>query len=265
MTIPAEHTRAGSTADFVSQSTAVEQARAIAEVQAAVVIAHERPRDVDLCRASIRISCEMPKMAERAFYTFPRAGESITGPSVYLAREVARCWGNMQHGTRELRREQGWSEMQAWAWDLETNTREATDFIVLHIRDTKGGAKKLTEQRDIREANQADAARSVREAIFQVVPTWFSDEAQDVCRATLEKDEDPIEVRADKSAETFSQLGVTLGRLEVKLGKPKAQWTVFDVTQLKIAHRAISRGESTIDATFPGNPVTAAEITGGSK
>jgi hypothetical protein len=78
----------------------------------------------------MRESCSQKGLAERAFFRYSRGGSQITGPSVHLARELARCFGNVQYGIAELRRddEHGESEMQAFAWDVQTNTR-ATDDV----------------------------------------------------------------------------------------------------------------------------------------
>ena len=40
---------------------------------------------------------------------------------------------------RELSRRAGESEMEAYAWDLETNTMSSQKFTVKHIRDTRAG------------------------------------------------------------------------------------------------------------------------------
>ncbi len=118
----------------VGQATVVEQSRAVAEVQAAVLVAQNRPRDEQAALAQMRESCKMRQLADRAFFRYSRGGSAISGPSVYLARELARIWGNISHGVSELSRddEHGQSELQAVAWDLEKNTRVATIFIVPH-------------------------------------------------------------------------------------------------------------------------------------
>src|SRR5580698_3785894 len=163
----------------IGQATAVEQSRAIAEVQAAIVVAQQCPRDITRAERAMRQSCAQKGLAERAFYRYPRAGETITGPSVQLARELARCFGNVQYGVAELRRDDGFgqSEMLAFAWDLETNTRSSTTFIVAHVRDTKEGAKPLTDMRDIYETNANNGARRLREMIFAILAGWYTADA----------------------------------------------------------------------------------------
>src|SRR5690606_11464831 len=139
------------------------------------------PRDLASAVAAMRESCSQPALAERAFFRFPRGGHVVTGPSVHLARELARCWGNVQYGVQEMRRDDaaGTSEMQAWAWDVQTNTRSSHTFIVPHKRDKRDGPEKLVDMRDIYENNANNAARRLREAIFAVVPMWFTEQAKD--------------------------------------------------------------------------------------
>lgn len=250
----------------LGQATAVEQSRAVAEVQAAIVVAQQCPRSVTTARTEMQASCQMLGLAERAFYRFPRGRETISGPSVHLARELARCWGNVQYGINELRRDDdyGESEMQAWAWDVQTNARSSQTFIVPHKRDKRGGAERLTDLRDIYENNANMGARRLREAIFSILPPWFTEEAKELCNVTLQKgDGKPLEERIKGAVSAFSALGVTAERLEQKLGRPQDRWSAYDIAQLLVTHRSIERGEVAIDDEFPQPRVTVDEITAG--
>lgn len=208
----------------------------------------------------------MKGLAERAFYRFPRGGQQVSGPSVHLARELARCWGNVQYGIEELRRddEHGQSEMRAWAWDVQTNTRAGQIFIVPHKRDKQGGPTKLVDLRDIYENNANMGARRLREAIFAILPPWFTEEAKELCARTIEQgDGKPLEDRIAGAIGAFDAMGVVRTRLEQKLGRKSEKWTAYDVAQLRITHRSIERGEVSIDDEFPQARVTTDEITGG--
>lgn len=249
----------------IGQSTVVEQSRAVAEVQAAIVVAQQRPRDVDAARTAMQLSCQQQSLAEKAFYSYRRGPNTIAGASIHLARELARCWGNIQHGIAELRRddEYGESEMQAWAWDLEANYRVGNTFIVPHKRDRTGGPVKLVDLRDIYENNANSGARRLREAIFAVLPPWFRDEAEQIAHKTLEEgDGRKLEDRIAGAVKVFDALGVTIDRLETKLGRPQANWSGHDIAQLLITHKSIRRGELAIDEAFPQPRVTAEELTG---
>lgn len=249
----------------IGQATAIEQSRAVAEVQAAVVVAQQCPRNVQTAQAAMRESCLQTGLAERAFYRYARGPNTITGPSVHLARELARCWGNIQYGIGELRRNDAgaYSEMQAWAWDVQTNTRSASIFVVPHKRDTRDGVKVLTDMRDVYENNANAGARRLRECIFAILPPWFVEDAKERCSATLrDGGGKPLAQRIADAIKLFEGMGVTLDQLEQKLGRKSDRWTEHDVAQLAVTYRSLQRGEVTVDEEFPPPRVTAAEIAG---
>lgn len=248
----------------IGQATAVEQSRAVAEVQAAVLVAQQVPRSIGVARTAMIESCQMLGLAERAFYRYNRGGTVVAGPSVHLARELARCWGNVQYGIVELRRDDdhAQSEMMAWAWDVQMNTRSSNTFIVPHMRDKKGGPERLVDLRDIYESNANMGARRLREAIFSILPPWFTEEAKELCTKTIERgDGKPLPDRVEGAIRAFERIGVTAERLEQKVGRTSDRWTQFDIAQLVVTHRSIERGEVAVEDEFPQRRVTVAEVT----
>ncbi|WP_280410720.1 hypothetical protein [Nocardia asiatica] len=248
---------AGTRVDLASQATAIEQSRAIAEVQAAVFVAQERPRNKALAVEEMRDATAQVAVAETAFFRYTRGDGAITGVSIHLARELARCWGNIDYGIKELRRDdtKGESEMLAHAWDMQTNARASTTFIVPHIRDTRSGAKQLTETRDIYENNANNGARRLREQILAVLPKWFVEEAKANCHETLKRgDGDPLEKRRTNAIQGFAGIGVTLAQLEAKLGAAQAEWTPDHLGQLAVIFKSIQRGEINKADEFPVAP-----------
>jgi hypothetical protein len=250
------------------QATMVEQSRAVAEVQAAIVVAQNCPRSLPRALAQMRESCAQPALAERAFFRFPRAGQTVSGPSVHLARELARTWGNVQFGIAELVRDddRGQSEMLAFAWDVETNTRSSNTFIVPHMRDTRDGAKQITDMRDIYENNANNGARRLREAIFSVLPPWFVEEAKDLCTKTLtDGGGKPLAQRVADAIRLYGAIGISQAQLEAKAGSAADKWTEHDVANLGVIYKSLQRGEVSRTEEFPDDRVTAADITGAPK
>ncbi|MCX5522643.1 hypothetical protein OG342_07160 [Streptomyces bobili] len=250
--------------DRVGQQTAVEQSRAVAEVQAAIYVARQFPRDVGRSRSAMQAACGSLALAEKAFYKFPRAGGSVEGSTIHLAKTLAQAWGNIQYGVSEMRRDDEYrqSEMQAWAWDVEANTRHVLTFVVPHAKFASGKVQALIDLRDIYENNANNGARRLREAIFAVIPEFFIDEAEELCRETLNKgDGKPIEQRVEGAVAVFKSLGVNEERLEQKLGRKKAQWTGADIAQLLITHKSIQRREIAVEEAFPQARITGGEIT----
>jgi hypothetical protein len=160
--------------------------------------------------------------------------------------------------------EYGQSEMQAFAWDVQTNSRNSSTFIVPHRRDTKDGPKQVTDMRDIYELNTNNGSRRVREAIFAILPPWFVEEAKDLCNATLRNGGGkPLNVRVADAIKAFEGLGVTVDRIENRFERASDKWTEHDVAQLLVIFKSIQRGEVTVEDEFPAPRVSADELIGG--
>ncbi|MEC4836071.1 hypothetical protein [Mycobacteroides abscessus] len=236
----------------ISQATSVEQSRAVAEVQSAVIVAQQIPRDLQRAEAEMRDACSRMAMAVQAFYQVPNRG---TGPSVHLMRELARLWGNVQYGVNELHRDdlKAESEIQAFAWDVQTNTRSTRTFIVPHARMKQGRREELNDLGDITNNNNNAGARAVRECISSVLPKWFTEMAQDLCRNTLEKGEGvPLKDRIETMVAKFRQeLGVTEAQMEARIGKKRGAWDAGDVAQMGITYTSITRDGMDQREIFP--------------
>ncbi|MFF7313378.1 hypothetical protein [Streptomyces sp. NPDC008137] len=252
---------------FVGQGTAVEQSRAVAEVQAAVIVARQFPRNEAIAVQKMRTAFRQQTLAARSFFRFNRGDGNVNGETIQFARELARCWGNIHHGLNELRRDDtaGESEMQAWAWDLESNERASTTFVVPHVRFTKtSGRKPLEDPRDVYENNTNNGARRLREMIFSVLPDWYREQAKEVANYTLENGQGdrPRSQRIADAIATFERIGVTVEQLEEnRAGRKSDKWTNLDLAQLQIIFQSIERGEVTLEEEFPEQRVTVAEIT----
>jgi hypothetical protein len=245
-------------APTVTQATAVEQARAVAEVAAAVQVAQMNPRDMNRAWAEMQAACARLGLANRAFYSVKNRG---SGPSVHLARELARIWGNMDYGVHELHRddERGMSEIRAYAWDQQTNMRSSRTFQVPHRR--LGGGAKITDLTEVYLNNQNIGARAVRESILAALPADFVEEAKALCRKTIERgDGKPLPERIANMVSRFKELGVTVARIETKVGRKRGQWTAADVAELAVVFGSIDRRETTAEDEFPPERVTADEI-----
>lgn len=258
--VPADHLRPITSAR--SEASGVEQSRAVAEVLAAVEVAQRMPRNVELAKERMRRSCDEYALASRAFYRYDRGDGIVNDASIHLARELAACWGNIDYGIAELNRDDRQSEMKAWAWDQETNTRPSTTFIVPHARDRGGRRVDLTSLRDVYENNANMGGRRVRQMIFATLPVWFVEEAKTRCRATLEAgDGRPLEERIAAAVDRYAGIGVSADQMAQRLGRPRDRWNAVDLAELTITYQSISRGERSVEDEFPPQRITVDEIT----
>lgn len=248
--------------DNINQGTvAIEASRAIAEAQGKLVIAKRFPRDEVQAYNRVAQACQRKGIAEKAFYSYNRGGGTVSGPTIRFAEELARCWGNIDYGIKELSQDDGKSEMQAYAWDLETNAQSVQNFTNPHIREVGGKAKILTSQRDIYEINANMGARRLRSRILAILPTDLVDMAIAECKKTLAgNNAEPLIDRVKKMIVAFGKLGVTQEQIEKRLGRKVDTMTVDDFTDYIGIYNAIKQGESKISEWFEAEKV-ASDLT----
>lgn len=248
--------------DNISQGTiAIEASRAIAEAQGKLVIAKRFPRNEVDAYAKAMQACQRPSMAAKAFYSFPRGGQTVSGPTIRFAEELARCWGNIDYGIKELSQDDGKSEMQAYAWDLETNAQSVQNFTNPHQREQGKKMVTLTSQRDIYENNANMATRRLRSRILAILPSWFVEDAVEECKKTLAgQNELPLIDRVKKMVVSFGKLGVTQEQIELRLKKKIEAMNTDDFTDFIGIYNAIKQGESKIADWFEA-PKVASKLT----
>ncbi len=248
--------------DRINQGTvAIEASRAIAEAQGKLVIAKRFPRDEVAAYAKAMEACQRPKMAEKAFYAFPRGGQTVEGPTIRFAEELARCWGNIDYGIKELSQDDGKSEMQAYAWDLETNAQSVQNFTNPHQREQGKKMVTLTSQRDIYENNANMATRRLRARILAILPSWFVEDCIAECKKTLAGQNDtPLVDRVKKMVVQFAKLGVTQEQIEHRLKRKIDTMNADDFTEYIGIYNAIKQNESRISDWFEAEK-EATELT----
>lgn len=222
------------------------------EVQAAMVVAKRFPRDEFAAIEKIKRTCQRSTLAEQAIYSYPRSGKNITGPSIRLAEAIAQNWGNIDYGILELEQKDGASDMMAYAWDLETNTRVTKIFSVDHKRDTKKGSYKLTDGRDIYEATANFGARRMRACILGVIPGDVVDMALDECKSTIAKGNgEPMQERIKKLLKAFKdEFKVTKDQLEKYTGYNLAEFGEEEIFNLKGVYKSLRDGQGRISDFF---------------
>lgn len=232
------------------------EARAVAEVQAAYVIAKKFPRNQHESYQNIMEACKRPFLAEHAMYAFPRGGSLVTGPSIRLAEVLAQCWGNLDCGVREISQGNGVSVAEAYAIDLQTNTRVTKIFHVPHVRDTKKGRVKLTDARDIYEMVANQGSRRLRACIIGIMPGDVVEAAVAQVKKTMETGELPLSERIRTMIDKFKELGVTVEHLEKRLGHKLDATIAQEIVTFTGIYKSIKDGFSSREDFF--------DIAGGS-
>lgn len=231
----------------------VEKTRALQEVQAAIFMARQFPRDEFRAQKKIMEAAKRLSMAEKAIYCYPRGGQQIKGASIRTAETIAKHWGNLSYGIKELSQNSAEhsSEMMAYCWDLESNVRVERIFKVKHIRDTKDGGKLLTDQRDIHEKTANDGARRLRAAILEVLPADIVEDFLKACEKTMEGSSDkPLKERITDMLKKFEDYGVTQDMIEKKVGTKAENFIPKNIVDLGSIYNSIKNNFAPIEQYF---------------
>lgn len=175
-------------------SIEIEARRAMEEVRAAITIAKQFPRNMAEAKDKIVQAFMDPDIAASAMYQYAKGSSDVSGLSIRAAEIIAQNWCNFQWGTRELEQRSGETTVQAYAWDVENNTRSVQDFKVQHYIDTRRGRKYIDDPREIYELGANQGSRRVRARILALIP-------RDVQLAVERQAEATLRTKVDLSPE----------------------------------------------------------------
>ena len=223
--------------------------RAIAEVQAAVVMAKRFPRDQIAAVDRIKNAFSRPRLAEVSQYQYSKGGTDVSGPSIRAAEAIAQQWGNIEFGFTENSRGLGfdgvpYSEVEAYAWDVETLARKPLKFIVRHWRDTKRGGYQLTDEREIYELVANMAQRRVRACLLSILPGDVVEEAMTQADLTMKSKADTSPEAMQKMVAAFAEFDVTKQQLETRIQRRIDSITPAQVVGLKKIYASLRDGMS---------------------
>lgn len=231
-----------------------ESQRAIAEVQAAIILAKRFPRDQKESYDRIMTACQRPALAESALYTYNKGGSDVTGPSIRLAEAIAQAWGNVQFGIRELEQRNGESTVEAFAWDVETNTRQVKVFQVAHVRtkneyvnNRKTGnliKTRLEDPRDIYEMVANQGARRLRACILGIIPGDVVEAAVNECESTMKAKADTSPDAIKKLVSAFESFGVSKEQIEKRIQRRFDAITPAQVVGMRKIYNSLKDGMS---------------------
>jgi hypothetical protein len=198
-------------------------------------------------------------MAERAQYSFPRGNKTINGPSIDSAREIARIWGNMRHGSGIVAEEGDKVHIRGFAHDLETNNYAAFEdkFSKKVQRKDRDGNPvwRDADERELRELVGKRGSILIRNAIFEILPRDLVDEAMNKANETMTKAArgeltQSREEAVRRLAVAFDSIGVTTDMLSKRLGHDLALLAEDELVDLRKVFASIRDGNSRREEHF---------------
>ena len=226
--------------------------REMEEVKGQIFMAKQFPRNQFEAEKRILDSCKRQSLAQTAVYSYPRGKQMVTGPSIRLAEVLAQNWGNISFGIKELEQKNGESVAMAYAWDVETNSRQEKVFTVPHIRYTRNGTTVLNDPRDIYELVANNGARRLRACILGVIPGDITEKAVEECNKTMSGANDlPLKDRLNNALILFKEKhDVTQEMIEDRFGYNISAFTERNLVDLRNIVNSLKDGMSKVDDWF---------------
>ena len=270
------------TALTISDPSAIAAAEASrARIESAYSVALRKPRDIDESRLRILEACRRPMFAARVEYAKPVGGKAIKGPSIRFAELAVREWGNLMIETSVVYEDQDIRRVNVRCIDLQTNSTFSRD-----IQIKKTVERKFAKDRDVIRSRQNSygeqvfivratddelqneeskaVSKVVRNEGLRLIPADITDEALEIARETLKKEDsqDP-EAGRKRIVDAFAAVGVRPVDLTAYLGHPVAQIQPAELDTLRALHRAIADGETTWKAIM--DEIASKESAGSGK
>lgn len=232
------------------------------EIQAAILLAKKFPRDEPEAQKSLLGICDLTTFAEGAYYSFPRGRKLdeatgqwkqniVSGPSIRMAREMARIYGNFRYGFTISHEDDDGRLLVAYAWDVQSNNRTTSSdyFKKLILRRVGTGQDATTipvtaDERELRELTNRRASILMRNCILSLLPSYFVDNAVAICKKTVAgggEKSDLLE-RVEKMKAAFAQLGVSILQIESYLRKPLLEFSAEDLGELRGIYESLVEG-----------------------
>jgi hypothetical protein len=219
-----------------------------AELDQQITTARAYPRSlkrfVNSCREMATLNQEV---AAECFYSLPRDGKMIEGPSARLAEIVASAWGNCRAGSRVVDEGNEFITAQGVFHDLEQNV--AITYEVKRRITNKFGKRYSADM--IAVTGNAACSIALRNAVFKGVPKAFWNDIYKAARLAAVGD---IKTLANTRAEAFAYLQ--------KMRVPKANVLqvlgvdgeedvgIEEIASLRGLINSIKEGETTVDEVF---------------
>lgn len=219
------------------------------DVEAQLDAAHKYPRSIKRVLAeAMSVATLNEDIAARCIYTVPRAGQSLTGPSIRCAEIMASAWGNLQIGSRVVEVTDTEVVAQGMVWDMEKNLR----VVVEQRRSIVGRNGQRFKDDMISVTGAAACSIALRNAIFRAIPRAYVETVYEAARLVSVGKATTITEKRTKIVTRFAQLGITADRVLARIGKPSVE--DIDLTDLEVLvglGTAIKDGSSTIEEAFP--------------
>lgn len=224
------------------------------QVDVQIATAKKYPRNIQAVKNSmLQIATLDEETAAACFYSLPRGGKNIQGPSVRLAEIALSSYGNVKAATRILSVETGTNPhcvVQAVVHDMERNVAYCVEKRRrITGKKSKGGKP---DEDDINLAVNAGSAIAFRDAVFKVVPGALVKSVYEAAKKVAVGDVKSLVSQRQKIFDRFKQMGISEDRILQSIDKRKLDEVGIEELEYLIGiGTSLRDGQTTIEDAFP--------------
>lgn len=219
-----------------------------AEIDQAIATAKAYPRNLTQFKSDLESMATLDQeTAEAMWYTLPRDGKAIEGPSIRLAEIAGSCWGNVRYGTSVVEVGDDYLVARGYCYDLQRNVGIESNIRLPIVN--KHGKRYSSDMISV--TGRRACAIALRNAIFKVVPAAYIKPVMDKCKQVAGGDIKTLSARRDAALLWFKDKGykpeTVFHLLEVKGAD---DITLEHIAKLQGIRNAVKDGEATLEAFF---------------
>jgi len=188
---------------------------------------------------------------EDFFYRYPVRGQSgqqyIEGPSIKLANNVAREFGNNVTEIRELDVGDAWV-FYARFTDIETGFSMERAY---RQRKSQGSIKSRDAERQLDIAYQIGQSKAIRNVIVNALGIYCDYAFEEARNSLVDKIGKDLENWREKTIKGLARLAIAPERVERIIGRSSKDWLAPDIAQIIAMCKSIVDGMANADEIFP--------------
>lgn len=232
-------------------------------IEAAYMVAINRPRNEAQARAELLAACKRPIFAGIARYKKPISGSLIIGPSIRFAEEAVRAFGNIHISKVTVFEDNEKRKIAIRVTDLEKNNSYDGEIVInktVERKQLKKGQQAISQrvnsygetvylleatEDELANKTEAQASKIIRNCVLRLIPSDVVEDAMAIISNTLEQ-QDATDPKAamKKIYDSFTEIGILPAEIAKYLGHSRPQLNPQELGELRMIYTAIKNGET---------------------
>jgi hypothetical protein len=186
------------------------------------------------------------------FYRFPVKSKDgrtdyIEGPSIKLANDVARIFGNNVNEVREIDNGDSWT-FYARFTDIETGFSMERAY---RQRKSQTSIKTRDADRSLDQTYQIGQSKAIRNCIVNSLQIYADYAFEHARNSLVDKIGKDLAGYRQRVVDGLARIPVELNRVERVIGRAVKDWLAPDVAQVIAMMKSVADGMASVDETFP--------------